>query len=304
VSISIPVNLLPSDERDKGRLAALCGGLLLSFDPVFIRLSGAGGFDTVFLFGLFSAISMGLLIQATDRRGLAGTLRDGGWPLVLSGLLLLGSASTFVLSVKHTAVANTMIIMSGRPVLTALAAWLFLRERTPRGLWLAIAGVAVGIFIVVSASLRSGHFLGDGLALATVTCLGLNGALWRRYKSMSRPAVVGVGGLFIALAMFPFAEPSGFSAQTWLVMAAMGLGSAPLGRMLNALSSRYIPAAEMATIALSSVVLGPTWVFLLMGERPPAATLLGGSVVIGSILLYILATRRARPAAASEAAKG
>lgn len=77
-------------------------------------------------------------------------------------------------------------------------------------------------------------------------------------------------------------------------MAMMGLGSAPLGRVLNAVSSRFIPAAEMATIALSSVVLGPIWVFLLLGERPPAATLVGGSVVLGSILAYVLSAKRER----------
>lgn len=202
--------LLPADSHDEGRLAALCGGLLLSFDPVFIRLSGVSGFDTVFLFGLFSAIAMAVLVQATDERGLAGTLRAGGLPLILSGLLILGSASSFVLSVKHTTVANTLIIMSGRPVMTALAAWLFLRERTPKGLWLAIAGVAAGIFMVVSGSLRSGHLAGDGLALMAVVCLGLNGVLWRRYRDMSRMAVVGLGGLFLALIMFPLATPSRF----------------------------------------------------------------------------------------------
>ncbi|QGY39687.1 EamA family transporter [Pseudodesulfovibrio cashew] len=284
--------LLPDDSRDKGRLAALGGGLLISFDPVFIRLSGTGGFDTAFLFGLFTAISMFLLIRMTDERGVLGVLRDGGWPLVVSGLLILGSASTFVLSVKHTAVANTMIILSGRPVLTALASWIFLRERTSKALWLAIVGVIAGIFIVVSGSLESGNVLGDGLALITVTCLGLNGTLWRRYKSISRLAVVGLGGLFIALVMFVPAAPSDFSPATWLVMAAMGLGSAPLGRVLNAVSSRYIPAAEMATIALSSAVLAPGWVFLIFAEQPSAATLLGGTVVLGSIFSYIVMTRQ------------
>ncbi|WP_419787000.1 DMT family transporter [Pseudodesulfovibrio sp.] len=292
MSISNAAAFLPADTHDKGRLAALGGGLLLSFDPVFIRLSGVGGYDTAFLFGLFSAVMMAMMVQASDRRGLVGTLRDGGWPLLLSGLLIMCSASTFVLSVKHTSVANTMVIMSGRPVLTALASWVFLREKTPKGLWLTIVGVAVGIFLVMQGGLQSGHLWGDGLALITVTCLGLNGTLWRRYKSMSRMAVVGLGGLFIAVVMSAHADPGSYSPTTWLVMAIMGMGSAPLGRVLNAVSSRYIPASEMATIALSSVVLGPTWVFLLLGERPPLSTLSGGAVVLGAILLYLLTTRR------------
>ena len=284
--------LLPDNPGDKGRLAALGGGFLLSFDSVFIRLSGTGGFNTAFLFGIFSAISMALLLQLTDKRGLAGALRDGGWPLVLSGMLMVGSASTFVLSIKHTSVANTVFIMSARPIATALASWLFLREKPTGTLWLAIGGVMCGIFIVVNGSLETGNLLGDGLAVVTVTCLGLNGTLWRRYKEMSRLAVVGLGGFFIALVMYFPSTPSGFTLRTWLTMGCMGLFSAPLGRVLNALSSRFIPSAEMATITLISAVLAPVWAFLLFAERPPLATLAGGAVILASIMGYLVKAGR------------
>lgn len=282
--------LLPESARGKGRLAALGGGVLLSFDSVFIRLSGVGGFDTAFLFGLFSALSMALLIQATDPRGLAGTLREDGWPALVSGLLIVGSASSFVLSIKHTTVANTVFIMSSRPVATALVSWLLLRERTSKTLWLAIAGVMAGISIVVSGSLQSGNLTGDLLAVFTVLCLGLNGTLWRHYKNISRPAVVGLGGFFIALVMFIPAHPAGYAWETWLIMAAMGMLSAPLGRVLNALSARYIPAAEMATITLINVMLAPIWAFCFFAEQPPLTTILGGGIILASIGTYLFVT--------------
>ena len=79
MNISSVKTILPDNDHGKGRLAALGGGLLLSFDSVFIRLSGVGGVDTAFLFGLFSAISMALLIQITDPRGLVRTLVESGW---------------------------------------------------------------------------------------------------------------------------------------------------------------------------------------------------------------------------------
>lgn len=282
--------LIPENAQAKGRMAALTGGILLSFDPIFVRLSSVGGYETAFLFGLFSALSMFSLIQVTDERGLVKTMRESGWPAVLSGLIILGSASMFVLSIKHTTVANTMMILSGRPVLTAAAAWIFLKERTTGKLWLAIGGVICGMAVVVSGSLRSGNIHGDLLALLGVTCLALNGALWRHFKAMSRLLVVGLGGLFMAVVMAVPANLSAIPARTWLVMACMGLLSAPLGRVLNAVSSRYIPAAEMATYALISPVLAPLWVFALFREQPPAATALGGTIIMGAIAAYIAAT--------------
>lgn len=287
MNLSSVKTILPESTLGKGRLAALTGGLLLSFDSVFVRLSGTGGVDTAFLFGLFSAISMAALIQATSRKGLVQTLKDGGWPMVASSLLIVGSASSLVLSIKHTTVANTLFILSARPVLTALTAWFLLRKKPSRSLWLAIAAVMGGIFIVVNGSLQSGNLMGDGFALLGVCCLGLNSSLWRRYKDMSRLAVVGLGGFFIALFMFVPAEPSGYSSRTWLVMACMGLASAPLGRVMNALSSRYIPAAEMATISLISAVLAPIWAFLFFAEQPPTTTLAGGAIIFIAILSYV-----------------
>lgn len=280
--------ILPADERSKGMLAALAGSMLMSFDPVFIRLSGTGGFNTVFLFGLFTAISMFTFIQTTDPRGLVGALRESGWPAVFSGLLILGSASCFVLSVKHTAVANTMIIISGRPVLTAATAWLFLREETPKALWLAMLAVIAGIAVVVSGSLRSGMLLGDLFALGAVLCLALNGALLRRFKRVSRMAIVGLAGLFMAIVMYAPATPGSFSLNTWLVMAAMGLASAPFGRVLNGVSTRYIRAAESALIALSNTVFAPFWIFVLFGEQPPLRTIVGGSIILCAIAAYVL----------------
>lgn len=275
-----------------GIMAAVTGSLFLSFDSVFIRLSGISGYDTAFLFGIFSAISMSLFIQTTDSRGLVGTLKESGWPAVVSGLLIVGSALSMILSIKHTAVANTMVILSGRPVMTALACWLILKEKPTKSLWLAITGVIIGILTVASGSLQSGTILGDLFAFSAVLFLALNGTLWRRYKNISRMVIVGLGGFFLALTMSIPAAPSTYSTDTWIIMAAMGLFSAPLGRVLNATATRYIPAAEAAMIGLSSVILASLWAYLFFNEIPSLNTIIGGIIVISTITTYIMIKRK------------
>jgi drug/metabolite transporter (DMT)-like permease len=285
---------IPQDPRTKGMLAALTGALLVSFDSVFVRLSGTGGVNTTFLFGFFTMISMSAIIQTTDQRGVSGALREGGWPLIFSALLMFGSASTFILSIKHTTIANSAIIIGSRPVLTAIFSWYFLRESAGKTLWLAMLAVAGGIAIVVSGSLESVNILGDSLAILAVISLGLNGTLQRKYKKVSRMAIVGMAGFFLAMVMFFFADIASFTPTTWLIMAAMGLASAPLGRVLNAVSTRYILAAEAAMIGLSFSVFATLWAFLLFGEVPPPTTLAGGAAILGTIFLYILVTLKQR----------
>ena len=66
-----------------------------------------------------------MIVQAIDERGLVRTIKENGWPSALSGFLMLGSASAFILSIKHAAVANTVIIMGCQPVLMAILSWFF-----------------------------------------------------------------------------------------------------------------------------------------------------------------------------------
>lgn len=279
--------------RFTGVLIALCGALLMSFDPIFIRLSGVNGVDTAFLFGLFTAVSMPFFIQTMDKRGLVKTYRESGWPVVISGLLMLGSASCLVMSIKLTTVANTFVILSTTPALAALFSWLFLREVTQRSTWIAIAAVMVGIAIVVSGSFQAGNWAGDLLALAAASFLSLNQTLLRKYQGVSRMASVGLGGLFLAIAMFYFAMPSQYSFGTWTIMAVMGLFTAPFGRVLSQTATRYITAPEVGMILMIEAVFAPVLAYLFFTEIPAMASFLGGAVILVTVFSYALFTAKA-----------
>lgn len=281
---------IPRDPRSKGILLAITGALLMSLDPMFVRLSGTGGFNTVFLFGLFTMISIPILIQLTDQRGLIGNLKASGWPVLFSGLLMLGSATTLILSIKNTSVSNTFFIMSSAPAFAAVFSWFFLGEKTNKSTWFAIIAAIGGIAIVVFGSLESGHTFGDVLALFAVTCVSLNQTLLRKYKNVSRMATVGMGGFLLAVVMFFLAEPSTFSLNTWLIMGVMGLFSAPLGRVMSQTSTRYITAPEVGVITLVEAVIAPFWAFCLFREIPAITTVVGGTVIFSTILIYIIST--------------
>ncbi|WP_261845039.1 DMT family transporter [Aliamphritea ceti] len=275
-----------------GILLALLGALLMSFDPIFIRFSGVSGFDTAFLFGLFTAISMPLFIQLRDERGLIKTLKNSGWPVIFSGLLMLGSASGLVLSIKNTSIANTFVILSAAPALAAVFSRIFLGEVTRRSTWIAITSVMIGIGIVVSGSFQSGNLIGDAQAVFAVTCLSLNQTLLRKYQDVSRMASVGLGGLFLAIVMFFLASPSTFSTSTWIIMGAMGLFTAPFGRVLSQTATRYITAPEVGMILMIEAVFAPLLAFGFFGEIPPAASIIGGTLILVTIFVYAISTAK------------
>ena len=274
--------------RITGFTIALLGAFLMSLDPIFIRFAGVSGFDTAFLFGLFSAISMPIILKCSDERGIKKAVITSGWPLLLSGVLMLGSASGLVFSIKTTSIANTFIILSATPAVAAIFSWLILREKTSRSTLVAIAFVVVGITIVVSGSFGSGNWVGDVLALFSVICLSLMFTLLRKYQEVSRLASVGLGGLLLAIVMFFFATPSSYTTETWIIMGAMGLFTAPVGRVLSMVATRHITAPEVSMTLMLETVLAPIWAFIFFREMPPVASVIGGVIILISIIIYTL----------------
>jgi drug/metabolite transporter (DMT)-like permease len=58
------------------------------------------------------------------------------------------------------------------------------------------------------------------------------------------------------------------------------------GLVLFTAGARLIPVAEASLIGMLENVLGPLWVWLALGETPAAATLLGGGVILGALVVH------------------
>lgn len=282
----------PNPTRRHGFLLAIGGAMLMSLDPIFIRYANVSGFDTAFLFGLFSAISMPILLKINDKRGIRQAVKQSGWALLIAGILMVGSASGLVFSLKNTSVANTFIILSATPAIAAMFSWLMLKEKINHSTVVAIIAVMIGISVVVSGSFGSGYWLGDLLALFSVICLSLMFTLLRKFHHVSRLAAVGLGGLLLAIVMFFFAAPSEYSLKTWLIMAAMGLLTAPLGRVFSMVATRYITSAEVSMTLMLETVLAPIWALIFFAEIPANASLIGGAIILITLFFYSLISMR------------
>ncbi len=245
-----------------------------------------------------------LVVLATRNRGdLSGTFRGAGMPAMMAGLCLSVAFSGFIFSLGYTTVANTLFVLAASPFLAAVLGLLVLGEAVRRATWLAMAATLAGIGTMVWEGFARGDPLGDLTAL--LSALGFAGftvALrWGKTRDM-QPAVswaalftIVVAGLMIALGR------GGFAISAWdlglrAIMGAVRIGA---GLLIYTAGSRHLPAAELALLALTEVVLGPIWVWLGIGETPSLATLLGGAIVlcaiVGNALLGISGLRRWRP---------
>jgi len=210
--------------------------------------------------------------------------------------------SAFMLALSFTSTANTLLVMSLGPLLTALLARLVLKTPVPLRTWVAIgaAGAGIGWMFAHAAGaagaaggLGGAHLLGMLIAFAVPVASAINLVTLKKTRAHVDlvPAVL-IGGVLCALAMLPFALPFQASARDIGLMALLGFFQLGLPCMLMIRASRHLAAPEIALLALLEVLLGPVWAWIGAGETPSRATVQGGSLVLVALVFNELAGLR------------
>jgi drug/metabolite transporter (DMT)-like permease len=113
----------------------------------------------------------------------------------------------------------------------------------------------------------------------------LSVVITRHRRDISMAPAICLSQFLVLIVTVPFAHPVTVGSTDLLLIVALGVGQIGLGLAFLTIGARLIPAAEVALITLLEVVLGPLWVWLALSERPSTATLIGGSVVIGAVVV-------------------
>jgi len=283
--------------RLRGTLLVATGVFIISFDALLVRLAAVDGWNVSFWRGLFMALSMlPLLWRQRSRTKPTGNSYSGLW---LAATLMTSSTLCLVLAFTLTKAANAVVILSASPLFAAIFSSFFLKEICALKTWLAILSCIGGVVWVMAGSLAGGGLQGDILAAVSALCIGGYFTVYRHNPSLSPPSVILRSGALLALfscfLATPFALP--LSTYGWLMLA--GLIQMPAASLLMAASARYLPAAEVSLFLLLETVLAPVWVWWIFGELPPETTLLGGGLILGTLILHTvtglkLAKRRDR----------
>lgn len=262
------------------------------------ELQAHGRFEITFWRSLFAAAFVGgyLLLLRRDR---LRPVLAAGWPGVISGLMWATMYSCFMLALTLTTVANTLLVMSVGPLLTALLARAVLRHPVPERTWAAIVAATIGMAWMFSQGGGAGpgaaHVPGMLIALAVPLASAVNLVTLQKVRARVDliPAVF-LGGVFSAALMLPFSTPFRAAPYDLLLLGALGFFQLGLPCMLLVVAARHLSAPAIALLALLEVVLGPLWAWLGAGEVPAASTLGGGALVLAALVINELAALRLR----------
>jgi drug/metabolite transporter (DMT)-like permease len=249
---------------------------------------------------VFAGIALFALVLATERGGTLGAFRSMGRSGLAMAVFLAISSGSFLLALNYTSVANVLFMQAAAPMMAALLGWVLLAEGVDTRTWIALALAGAGVALMAAGSLDAGVGAVT-LPLVMTASFAMVIVIARHRKDVSMMPATCASQVLVVLACAPFVSLGSVSRSDWAVLAALGVGQMGLGLAFLTIGARLIPAAQVAVISLLEVVLGPIWVWLAYGERPAAATLVGGAVVVAAVLVQALGGVPRERLAASEA---
>ena len=280
----------------KGLLITVLGMLIISPDTLLIRLIDMDVWSTGFWRGILQALGLIVILCVVYRGRSLAVFTAVGW----SGLIIAATFSittiSFIAAIKYTSVANALVILASTPFFAAILSRLFLGEAVALRTWIAIFVAGAGICVIVWDGLGRGTLFGDMMALITAALLAVKLTIVRRQRHINMIPAVALAAVFFAavslvMAGGQVAMPDGYQTIYILIM---GLAVLAPATALMTLGPRYISTPEVGLIVLLETVLGPIWVWLIIGEQPSDWALIGGTIVVVTLVVHAVVGIRSR----------
>lgn len=271
----------------KGLAITAVGGMALTFDIPLIRLADGDHWPILMVrsgMTVLTALTVWVAWRMVSRN--VPPLIPGRAGLVVAALYAM-SAITFIGAVYNTATANLVFILAFNSMFAALLSWLFLKERPRPATLIAMAVMLVGVLIIVGDGIGAGNFLGDMMALASAFMIATAITITRGSgKDMGFAALVAVALPCVVAAVMTAETGYRIEAPWWIVFN--GAVIMPVSFFCLANGPKYISGPEVAMFYLLETVLAPIWVWLIFLEVPTTATLVGGTILIVTLLAHSL----------------
>lgn len=273
--------------------------MLWSTGGLFIKATQLSAFGLSFGRSLLAAITIAIF---TRREGFGINRISALTSILYAALLIL-----FVLATKLTTAANAIFLQYTAPVYVLILEPLFYREKFRGRDFLTVAACLAGMSLFFVGKLRPQDVSGNLFALASGVCFAVFFLLLRHSKArkVNRASSAIYGNLIVvglcAPAFFRAAQ-QGISAGDFACITYLGIVQIGFAYLLFTLAmARGVRSLDAGIIGYIEPVLNPIWVFLFLGERPSGWAILGGAIIIASVIVHMLLDTRGKRLARNSA---
>ena len=269
----------------KGLLIAFFGVLMLTPDPVLVRLADADTFTILFWRGIFYALGVLAILFATYRKNTFKELKNIGRPGIWIGILSGIGGVTFIAAIQYTSIAKVLVIISTAPMVVAIISWVIINEKPKLYTWISMLIIVTGIYIVMKGDTGTLNVMGSSLAVISIIAGGYSFALTRKYSNVNMVPAMIVNALVVSCVGLAFSSSFYLPLDSLIYVIAGGILLA-IAFSLITIAPRFIPASEVAMFMPLGTIFGIISAWLVINEQPSSSSILGGSIVVITLFFH------------------
>jgi len=287
----------------KGIILAIVSGASFGLIPLFtipVINMGMGYSSIIFYRFLFGSLTM-LAMMLWRQQSLRLTWSDA-WRISILSVIYIVCAATLFASYKYISSGISTSLIYTNPIWCALIGLLFLNERLSWKLALTIAMAFLGVVMLSGVFTGSNVYTAFGLMLGL--CSGIGYGIYLvvlpRLRLKKMPSIKFTFYIFfIALLLllpcsyiFEDGIESIPNAECWMHLALVGLLPTAFSNICVTMALRLIDTTVVAVLGafepLTAMVIG----ILVLHEPFDAFTIMGGALVIASVTILTLSSKK------------
>jgi drug/metabolite transporter (DMT)-like permease len=263
----------------------------IAWSALFVRWAAVPG--TVSAFYRVAIAGIVLAAWRGMRGGTRPISRRAAWVAVAGGVFFALDLALWNTAVLKTQAAVASILGNNTPIFVGIMSWLVLRQRPRRSFWIGLALSLAGCLLIISTNLQrdaaSGSLTGDLLALVASVFFAAYLIVTERVRqsmdtlTMNALAIAGSVGTLLAIALVLRLPLTGFTPQTWVALAGLGLVSQLMAYYALVYALGHLPATITSVGLLAQVPCTAALAWLLLGEPLTPLQIAGGGVVLAGI---------------------
>ena len=200
----------------------------------------------------------------------------------------------FISAFFFTTIANVSFVYGTMPLITYLLSLLFLRERV---LAISVSCCAVstsGVVVMTFGNAALNDYLGIALALGMTFFMAALTVAAKVFPKADAAKATYLSAFLGALAVLPFATQGPLPVSDYVWLGLYGLVNVGLGFGVYLMGVTRVSALAAALIGLVEIPLAPVWAWVLFAEQAGGLVVFGGSLIMGSAVIYTIKSHNER----------
>jgi len=271
-----------------GPLLVFFGAFCLSFGGLIVKsFESANLWQILFWRQTFFAIIVALYLIISYKKNFFKSFYNSGLSGFIAGFVLSIGFTAYVFSMYNTTVANTNFIITTETIFLAIFGYFFLKEKINIITSISIIMGMAGVLLILGSSLSiqsNEQFIGNIVAFLTPISFVILVIIIRKSPNVDMVPAQFTAGVFTVIIGYFIVGKLSVSPHDLFLALLAGFFQIGFGFILITIGSQTTPAAVVGVLMLTESVFGPLWAWLFIKEIPPTAVLLGGAIIIFSIL--------------------